>query len=564
MSKQIVADVEYDQIRVGVIEEGRLVEFYVEKSIDERVVGNIYKAKVCNVLPGMQAAFVNIGLDKNAFLYIGDLNIDKVCPEVKGTVKNIKDISIDDVLKEGQDILVQAVKEPVGTKGARVTTNITLPGKYVVLMPTVDYIGISRKIKNEDERKRLKNLVNGIRPNNMGVIIRTAAEGEGVKELATDMGYLVRLWGNILERQKRMKAPEPVYKDMNLLGRIVRDVFSSNVDSFYVNCRQIYDKLSELISIISPSLQQRLVYYDDNQKNLFEYFKVENEVEKALLRKVWLKSGGYIVIDYTEALTVIDVNTGKFVGSIDLEDTVLKTNIEAAKEIARQLRLRDIGGIIVIDFIDMDTKEDEEKVMMVLENELKKDRTKTSILGITELGLVEMTRKKMRQSLSETLEKDCPYCEGKGKILSEETVAKKVERKLVEVFKTREGEAALVELNPSVAGVIIGAGGTRLNQLEQLYNKYLFIKGQEELHPEQIRIKAIGSKEKLAKLAMPVKVGQIIEVIIEEIHVKNPKDGIARIDGYVIDVSGGAKLVGDKVKVQICETFRTYAKGILV
>lgn len=563
MSKQIIADVEYDQIRVGVMEEGKLVEFYVEKSISDRVVGNIYKAKVCNVLPGMQAAFVNIGLDKNAFLYVADLNINKICPEVKETVKNIKDVPIDDVLKVGQDVLVQVTKEPVGTKGARVSTNITLPGKYIVLMPTVDYIGISRKIKNEDERKRLKNLVNEIRPDNMGVIIRTAAEGEGIKELATDMGYLVKLWKNIVEKQKEIKAPEVIYKDMNLLGRIVRDVFSPDVDKFYVNCRQIYDKLSELISIISPSLQRRLIYYN-NKKNLFEYFEIEDEVKKALSRKVWLKSGGYLVIDYTEALTVVDVNTGKFVGSIDLEDTVLKTNIEAAKEIARQLRLRDIGGIIIIDFIDMETKEDEEKVMTTLKNELKKDRTKTSILGITELGLVEMTRKKMRQSLSETLEKDCPYCSGKGKILSEETMAKKVERELERLFKTKKGEAVLIELNPSVAGVVIGVGGSRLNQLEKLYNKYLFIKGRDELHPEQIRIKAIGSKQNLARLAMPVEVGQIVEVVIDEVHVKNPKDGIARIDGYVIDVNDGAKFVGHKVKVQICETFRTYAKGILV
>lgn len=560
MSKQIVADVEYDQMRVGVIEKDRLVEFYIEKNITEKVVGNIYKGKVANVLPGMQAAFVDIGLEKNAFLYVGDLNLDRICSDMKNIVE---DISIDDVLKVGQDVLVQVTKEPVGTKGARVSTNITLPGRYVVLMPMVDYIGISRKIKSDDERRRLRDLVDEVRPNNMGIIIRTVAEGEGIRELATDIGYLTRLWKSILKKQRKVKTPKLIYRDMNLLARIVRDVFSSKVDKFYINCKETYDKVSELVSIISPSLQERLRYYKGS-RDLFEYFGIESDIKKALCRKVWLKSGGYIVIDHTEALTAIDVNTGKFVGSIDLEDTVFKTNLEAAQEIARQLRLRDIGGIIIIDFIDMDSKKHEEMVMSELEKELRYDRTKANIMGITNLGLVEMTRKKMRYSLNEILEKNCPYCNGKGRILSEETMAKKVERELAKIFKTRKGEAALVELNPAVAAVVIGAGGNRLNQLEKLYNKYLFIKGREELHPEQIKIKAVGSKEKLKNLATPVREGQIVDVFVDEIHVNNPKDGIARIDGYIIDIKGGARFVGHKVRVKMCEIFRTYAKGKLI
>lgn len=563
MSKQIVTDVEYDQMRVGLIEEGRLAEFYVEKNVSERVVGNIYKGKVANVLPGMQAAFVDIGLEKNAFLYVGDLNLEKICSDMIEAVNNIKDISIDDVLEVGQDILVQVIKEPVGTKGARVSTNITLPGRYLVLMPMVDYIGISRKIKNEGERGRLRSLVNEIRPDNMGIIIRTVAEGEGIRELATDMGYLTKLWDSILKKQRKVKTPKLIYKEMNLLARIVRDVFSPDVDKFYINCKETYDKLLELVSIISPSLQKRLVYYN-RARDMFEYLGIESDVKKALCRKVWLKSGGYIVIDHTEALTAIDVNTGKFVGSIDLEDTVFKTNLEAAREIARQLRLRDIGGIIIIDFIDMDSKEHEEMVMKALEEQLKYDRTKTSIMGITNLGLVEMTRKKMRYSLNETLEKECPCCEGKGRILSEETMAKKVERELVKIFETKKEEAALVELNPTVAAVVIGTGGNRLIQLEKLLNKHLFIKGREELHPEQIKIKAVGTKEKLKNLATPVREGQIIDVMIDEKHVNNPKDGIARIDGYIVDVDDGARFVGHKVRIKVSEIFKTYAKGKLV
>lgn len=563
MSKEILADVDRDQIRIGVLEDRQLVEYYVEKTYEERVIGNIYKGKVANLLPGMQAAFVDIGLGKNAFLYVGDLNTYYLGSEDADVIESLKKTSIKDFLRVGQEVFVQVVKEPIGHKGARVSTNITLPGRYLVLMPTVDYIGISRRIEKEEERQRLKSLAEEIRPEHIGVIVRTVAEGKGIEDLKADMEYLKRLWNSIRMKQKGGKAPRLIYKDMDLLARIVRDIFTPEVNKFYVNTSYGYEKVSELASLISPSLKDRVSLYM-GQEDIFEYFNIESETERALERKVWLKSGGYIVIDHTEALTAIDVNTGKFVGSIDLEDTVVKTNLEAAKEIAKQLRLRDIGGIIIIDFIDMDSQEHKKMVVDTLETELKKDRTKAHVLGITNLGLVEMTRKKVRQSLDEVLEKVCPYCEGRGKILSEETMAKKVEREISRIFRTRRGEAILIEVHPSVAAVAIGAGGSRLSQLEQRHGKYIFIKGKDDLHPEEIRIKAVGSRVKLENFAMPVREGQIIDVIIEETHITNPNDGIARVDGYVVDVEEGANLLGAKVKVQINKTYRTYAKARLI
>ncbi|HHY41870.1 MAG TPA: Rne/Rng family ribonuclease [Thermoanaerobacterales bacterium] len=563
MSKEILADVDRDQIRIGVLEDRQLVEYYVERTNDQRVVGNIYKGKVTNVLPGIQAAFVDIGLGKNAFLFAGDLNSGNQNLDDANGFEDLTKISIKDFLHVGQEVLVQVVKEPMGTKGARVSMNITLPGRYLVLMPMVDYIGISRRIESEVERQRLKALAQEICPPHMGVIVRTVAEGKGFEELKADMEYLKRLWDSILKKQKKCKAPRLIYKDMDLLSRIVRDVFTPEVSKFYVNTSYGYEKVRELASCISPSLQDRVNLYM-GEEDIFEYFNIESEAQRALERKVWLKSGGYIVIDNTEALTAIDVNTGKFVGSIDLEDTVVKTNLEAAREIAKQLRLRDIGGIIIIDFIDMNSQEHQKMIIETLEAELKKDRTKAHVLGITNLGLVEMTRKKVRQSLYEVLEKVCPYCEGRGRILSEDIMAKRVEREISRIFRTRNGEAVLIEVNPSVAAVVIGAGGSKLSQLEQRYGKYIFIKGKDDLHPEEIRVKAVGSKAKLEHFAMPVREGQILDIIIEEAHVANPRNGIARVDGYVIDVEEGADYLGLKVKVQISKTYRTYAKARLI
>lgn len=563
MAKKIIADMANDQVRVGILEDGRLMEYHVENDLDKSVAGNIYKGKVENVLPGMQAAFVDIGLEKNAFLYVGDLTMEGLLKQGKNKNINIKNLSINDVLTTGQEVLVQVVKEPVGTKGARVTMNITLPGRYLVLMPTLNYVGISRKIENENERKRLKTLAEKTRPRDMGVIVRTVAEDIGEEELETDAKYLTALWKSIWKKQEKIKGPKLVYRDKDLINRVIRDIFTQDVQGFYVNSPKARDRIVETVSVISEDLSKRVHLYRGS-KEIFRYFNIENEVTKALGRKVWLKSGGYLVIDHTEALTVIDVNTGRFVGNKNLEDTVFKTNVEAAKEIARQLRLRDIGGIIIIDFIDLSKKSNEKQVINILTESVKRDRTKVNILGMTKLGLVEMTRKKVNQSLDEILEKTCPYCEGKGRIISESTMAKRVERKLFELFKRQRGEAVLVEVNPTVAAVLIGVGGNRLKQLEQKSKKYIFIKGRDDLNMEEIKIRAVGSRAKLKMLAMPVREGQILEVVIDEVHTTNPNNGISRLDGYIIDINYGAKFLGEKVKIKITRAFRTYAKANLI
>lgn len=565
MSKEIAVDADREQTRVALLEDGRLAEIYIEKNYNQRIVGNIYKGRVANVLPGMQAAFIDIGLEKNAFLYIDDIFPDKnTLEEEEEIIENLKKISIKDVLRVGQEITVQIVKEPIGTKGARVSTHITIPGRYLVLMPTVDYIGISRRIESEGERSRLKALAEEIKPPNMGLIVRTVAEGKNREEIIHDMDFLLKLWKKIQVKKKTAAAPRLIHKDLNLLFRIIRDLFSKEIDKLYINNRHEYEKVLELLDFISPQLKERVVLFQ-HEKDIFDYFNIESEIEKALNRKVWLKCGGYIVIDQTEALTSIDVNTGKFVGNIDLEDTVLKTNLEAAREIARQLRLRDIGGIIIIDFIDMSSQEHQNMVIDALEEELKKDKTKTHLLGLTKLGLVEMTRKKVKQGLDEVLQKTCPYCDGKGRILSEETMSKKVENELKYVISTNNHiEAVLVEVHPNVAAVVIGSGGNHLNQLEEEYNKSIFIKGNSDLHPEEIRIKAMGSREKIQSLALPVQEGQILEVTVEETHISNSKDGIARIEGYVVNIENAGDMVGKRVKIQIYKTFRTYSKARMI
>lgn len=409
MYREILVQVAENETKVAVLEEGQLAEIYVERGQNRRLVGNIYKGVIKNVLPGMQAAFVDIGLEKNAFLYVQDVlvNIETRQPNIR------------DLVKEGQEIVVQIVKEPVGTKGARITTKITLPGRYLVLMPLVDYVGISRRIEDEVERERLKEIAEQLKPEKAGLIVRTVAEGALKEVFSQDLQILLKMWERIVLRIKNTSGPVLLHQDLELVQRVLRDVFSEDVQKLSINSRVIMEKVIDYLDVFDAGLKNR-VFLSDTGK-LFEKHVIEQEIIQALKRKVWLKSGGYIVIDQTEALTAIDVNTGKFIGATDLADTVFRTNCEAAREIVRQLRLRNIGGIIIIDFIDMDTEGHRQKVLTVLEEELKKDKVKTHILGITSLGFVEMTRKKIRPSLSGSLEKKCPYCEGKGRILSEQT-----------------------------------------------------------------------------------------------------------------------------------------------
>lgn len=564
MRKEIVVNVGLGETRAAVLEDGKLMELYLERDDAQRIVGNIYRGRVENVLPGMQAAFVDIGLERNAFLYVDDAVAYKsVERDPDEPIERPKFRTIKDLLRTGQQIVVQVTKEPMGTKGARVITHASLPGRYLVLMPTVEYIGISRRIQNDEERNRLKEIAKHIRPKGMGLIVRTVAEGQSEEELAADCRFLFSVWESMQERAKKTPAPALLYKDYDLVYRLVRDIFSSEVDKFVVDSEAEYRKTLDLLGSLAPHLKNRVYLYHGGPP-LFDAYGIESQMEGMLDRKVWLESGGYLVIDRTEALTSIDVNTGRFVGTTNLADTVLRTNLEAATEIARQLRLRDLGGIIIIDFIDMDSKDDERKVIERLEEEMRRDKTKSHVLGFTGLGLVEMTRKKARQEIGDMLHRACPYCEGSGQVLTESTVALRTRREVVRLSHSQAVEAMLIEAHPSVAAVLIGPGGTNLRELEEATGKVLYVRGRKELHLEEVVFAAMGSKDAVAALALPVQEGQVVALEVDEAHATNPKDGIGRLEGYVIDIDGAGDRVGERLEVEITKVFRTYAKGRLV
>ena len=560
MYKEIIVNVGRGETRVAVREDRRLVELYIEREHDQKIVGNIYKGRVENILPGMEAAFVDIGLGRNAFLYVDDVLVPHNGHPGEHPVQGVHYHSIKDMLREGQEIVVQVTKEAMGTKGARVIGHLSLPGRYLVLMPTVDYIGISRRIEDEGERERLREIAKGVKPKDMGVIVRTAAEGRGEEELAKDCQFLLRLWNKLQTKARRYSAPALLYKDYDLVYRVVRDLFTAEADKFIIDSREEYERTLDFLDQVAPPLKEKVVLYTDSLP-LFEAMGIEREIEKALQEKVWLDCGGYVVINQTEALVSIDVNTGKYTGSKNLAHTVLKTNLEAAAEIARQLRLRNIGGIVIIDFIDMESPEHKEKVLARLEEEVKLDKTKVHILGFTSLGLVELTRKKVKQPLSSQLQRPCPYCRGSGRVLSEETVAHRAERELAKAAQEKECEALLVSAHPSVAALLIGGNGSNLRRLEDEIGKAIYIKGCEELHLETVEIVIASSKEAVEEAAFPVKEGQILELEVEEPHATNPRDGIARLEGYVVNVEGAGDRVGDSIRVEITKVYRTYAKG---
>ena len=475
MRQKILVNVEPEQTRMAVIEDGVLGEVAIERTEIGHIVGNIYKGRIKNVLPGMQAAFIDIGKEKNAFLYVGD-----IFPRIPTRMG-----PLDEVLTVGQDILIQIVKDALGAKGPRATTHLTLPGRYVVLMPTVDYIGISRRIESSAERERLRELAEKVRPAGMGVIVRTVAEGRSEEDLARDIHYLSTLWSSIAARSKRTKAPAALYRDVDLVIRVVRDYLSSDLEELIIDNLDAYNRVVELLSHHSPELKSRVTYYEG--KDLLTFHQVESEFAQLEKRQIWLECGGYLIFDRTEALTVIDVNTGKFVGRTNLEDTVFRTNLEAAGEIARQLRLRDIGGIIIIDFIDMNNEEHKKAVLAELEEKLKKDRTKTNVVGITGLGLVEMTRKKSRQNLDAMLYSQCPCCEGRGRVQSPQTVAINIRRQLRRLSQTnRSVSGLLVQAHPQVAETL--SAPADLKKLQQELALTVKIEAVPSLHPETYTI----------------------------------------------------------------------------
>src|SRR4030043_2306045 len=461
MSSEILINVNSGETRVALLESGVLVEIYLERTSDQGISGNIYKGRVVRVLPGMQAAFVDIGLDKAAFLYVTDVHQDFDDLEIlmRSREDDGSDISlseeeealdldtpfhIEDLLHESQEVLVQVSKEPLGTKGARITSHISLPGRHLVLMPMVDHIGVSRRIEIEAERRRLREIIQQIKPPGCGLIVRTASEGKGETELRQDLDFLMKMWNNIQKRKATSPLPSLVHKDLDITLRAIRDLFTQDVERVVIDSEEECRKIMDFCETFMPQLKSSVEFYN-KEDPLFDYFGIEMEIGRALGRKVWLKSGGYIVIEMTEALTVVDVNTGRYVGKRNLEDTILKTNLEAVREIAYQLRLRNIGGGIILDFIAMEKESSREKVFQALTEALKKDKSKTNILKISELGLVEMTRKRTRESLGRILSERCFYCEGRGFLKSRSAICQEILREIQRDIRDLRGDTILVD-----------------------------------------------------------------------------------------------------------------------
>jgi ribonuclease G len=433
---QIVINIDEFQSRAAIIEDEKVVEVLIEREEERRINANIYKGKVANVLPGMESAFVNIGLEKNAFLYVNDLRefeekyLDGICNSER---------PIEDILTVGDEVVVQVLSEPRGTKGARVTTHYTIPGKYLVLMPNNNHIAISKKIKEEEERNRLEEIVRDLKPENMGVIIRTAAQGKSIFHFEREMEYLVKKWEDIEKKTSTAKIGEVLYKDNGIVATVLRDIFSNEIDELVIDNEEAYWEVIDYINAFSEkTLKTKIKLYNDDEIGIFERYGIEKEIENALKEEVRLECGGYLVIQKTEALISIDVNTGKNTGSYNLEQTVLNTNLEAAREIPRQLRLRNLGGIIIIDFIDMRLEEDKLKVLEALEQNLSKDRIKNNIVHFTDLGLIEMTRKRTGKPLYNYFQERCSMCEGTGKIKSKDSVIHEMMTEIKECAKDED------------------------------------------------------------------------------------------------------------------------------
>lgn len=562
MSKEIIVNADTRETRVALIEGGKLVEMHIER--EERVVGSIYKCKVSNVLPGMDAAFVDIGLERNAFLYVADV-IPEATDEYPAARKedhSRQPIRIKDVAKVGQELMVQVVKGPRGTKGARVSTRISLPGRYLVLMPDSDNVGISRKVEDGGERDRLKRVADNIRPLGFGIIVRTEAEGKSEPELRQDLEFLLRMWDQVQEKADKIKAPGLVHQDLSLIYKTIRDVFGSDVQKMIIDSPVAYEKALELIELLSPKMKSKIVLYDEPEP-IFDRFAIETEIDRLLRRKVWLKSGGHLTIDETEALTTVDVNTGKFIGSTSLSDTILKTNLEAVNEIARQLRLRDIGGIIVLDFIDMINPKDRQHVVAALEKALRKDRTRTKISHISPLGLIEMTRKRTGETISEVITEACPYCQGRAKIASPETVSIQIERELRKLASETDEEAFLVTAQPEVAMFLIGARGETVEEIERRIRRAVYVRSNPLMHIEKYEI-VPGDMQELEGHVLPYKTGQEVECGVVRSPLSTLPASASWLDGYLVELTNGGKYIGQKVQAKLTEVRRSYAIGEVI
>ncbi len=539
--------------RVAIREDGQLAEIYFER--EEKVIGSIFKGKVMNVLPGMGASFVDIGLGRNAFLYVDDIN---------KTPLNIGDVeitqgrsgwTITEKISKGDDVLVQIVKEPRGLKGARISTNISLPGRYLILMPTGKYSGVSRKIESADERNRLKNIMKMIRPEGMATVVRTAASGVSQAELIADLGVLIRMWHGILESYKRAPAPSLIHKDMNLVFKAARDFITPEVDRVLIDDHEDFEKVRDFMRLLGPQYVDRIEYYN-NGRSLFKDFKVEEEVEKLMRPKINLPSGGSIVIETTEALTVIDVNSGKFTGGRNLEDTIVKTNIEAAAEIARQVRLRDIGGIIVCDFIDMSTENARTRVIDTLKAGLERDRTRTTIQSFSALGLLEFTRKRVGKDLSGQLRGACPTCVGLGSVMSPESVAIDAFRELRRVghdHSNGAGNALEVISAPTVGAQIEYWYADELAGLEKELETTIAVRVDAALHPEKTRIERLPDVAAAKAPPANVRVGDELEVDLVHARLPIATSALAIVGDRLVEVENASNAIGSTIKIKVID-----------
>ncbi|OLB50402.1 MAG: hypothetical protein AUH99_09610 [Candidatus Rokubacteria bacterium 13_2_20CM_2_70_11] len=515
MGKRIVVNAGLTETRVGVQEGNLLTDLYLERHRQRSIVGSVYKGIVTNVLPGMQAAFVDIGLHKDAFLYAGDYttNLGDYARAMLagGDEEGDADVEveeldarreatapIEDMLRKGQAVLVQVSKESLGTKGARITSFISLPGRYLVYMPQARHIGVSRRIRDEHERDRLRDALRALSLPPGGFILRTNAEGKGEAEFANDVEFLSRLWAQIQARVESTAAPAALHEEGDLTFRVVRDLLSPDVDEFVVDSKEVYDKCVGYVEALVPALAGRVRLYEDRQP-VFETLGIERDIEKALRRRVWLKSGGYIVIDHTEALVSIDVNTGKYVGKRDFEQTVLKINLESVGEVVRQIRLRDLGGIIIIDFIDMEREEHREQVFKALRHALADDKARTNVLQISELGLVEMTRKRVRQDLRSLLSVQCPTCRGSGVVKAEATLAEEIFRAVrakVAAPDAPPGREVVVRVHPDIARYLAGDGAPAVERLGGLIDRKITVQAsqnQADREAYEVRVRVGGA-----------------------------------------------------------------------
>jgi ribonuclease G len=499
MGQEIAISVTREETRVAVLDGGVMTDLYVDRAKQKDFVGNIYIGRVVKVLPGMQAAFIDIGMDKAAFIHVSDLSLEA---EAGDTLLDSEDDDkggempkprrqsaqpIEALLKEGQELMVQISKGPIGTKGPRVTTYVSLPGRYLVFMPGVEHVGVSRRIPRDEERARLKEIVKRLRRPGHGYIVRTVSEGVKEEELRSDVEFLEALWEDVVKKREHGSSPNLLHADLSLTFRVVRDLFSKKVDRLVIDVKEEYEAVRDFVRRFLPDQVSRVHYYN-REESLFDHLGIEMEIARALSRKVWLKSGGYIVVDHTEAMTVIDVNTGRFVGKRDQEETILKNNLEAVKEVAYQIKLRGIGGIIIIDFIDMEREKNRERVYQALVDAMAGDKARTRISHISDLGLIEISRERVREDLLRTMSQPCHYCEGRGYTKSPTTVAYEIFRELRRLGSMGDEQTIIVGVHPSVAELLDGEEYAGVEMLQRERHAKLIIKPDHMLHLEQYDI----------------------------------------------------------------------------